>query len=84
VAETNEQMLGTYAMIDPLGYAYTNHNGRYLYSKQSIVEVGFADAWAQVSEGFSESGFEDRGGEWDWSEPSSTGYRLPISDEGVI
>ena len=66
VAEDNEDMLGTYAMIDPQGRAYTNKNRRYLYSKKSCVEVGFLDAWNEVVSGFSEYRFENRGGEWDW------------------
>ncbi|MEL0101049.1 MAG: viperin family antiviral radical SAM protein [Euryarchaeota archaeon] len=66
VAEDNEDMLGTYAMIDPQGRVYTNKNGRYLYSKKSIIEVGFSDAWDEVVSGFSESRFAERGGDWDW------------------
>jgi len=66
VAEDNGDMLGTYAMIDPQGRAYTNKDGKYLYSKKSCIEVGFSDAWNEVVSGFSEDRFENRGGEWDW------------------
>ena len=66
VAEDNADMLGTYAMIDPLGMAYTNQNGSYLFSDRSSVEIGFAEAWGQVMEGFSEIGFKKRGGNWEW------------------
>ena len=67
VAEDNEDMLGTYAMIDPQGMVYTNLQGRYHYSKQSAVDIGFAAAWRQVKNGFSPNEFKARGGEWDWS-----------------
>ena len=75
VAEDNEDMLGTYAMIDPQGRAYTNKNGRYLYSKKSCVEVGFSDAWNEVVSGFSETRFSERGGDWDWKKEE---WNLPL------
>jgi hypothetical protein len=74
-------MLGTYAMIDPQGRAYTNKNGRYLYSKKSCIEVGFSDAWNEVVTGFSETRFSDRGGDWDWSKKSVRGILLPVVSE---
>ena len=77
VAEDNEDMLGTYAMIDPQGMVYTNLNSRYRYSKQSAVEIGFSAAWAQVVDGFSDIGFEKRGGLWKWNNPPKIGYPLP-------
>ena len=66
VGEDNEDMLGTYAMIDPQGMVYTNMGGTYHYSKQSSVEIGFLRSWSQVVDGFSQDRFENRGGEWDW------------------
>jgi radical S-adenosyl methionine domain-containing protein 2 len=75
VAEDNEDMLGTYAMIDPQGRAYTNKNGRYLYSNKSCIEVGFSDAWNEVVTGFSETRFSDRGGNWDWKKAE---WNLPL------
>ncbi len=66
VDECNEDMLGTYAMIDSLGRVYTNMEGRYKYSTKTIQEVGFTHAWAEVSQGFSTTAFEARGGQWDW------------------
>ena len=81
VAEDNGDMLGTYAMIDPQGMAYTNLHGRYHYSKKSVVDIGFSDAWAQVMDGFSQKRFIDRGGEWDWSQKSTGGIFLPIVSE---
>jgi radical S-adenosyl methionine domain-containing protein 2 len=66
VDECNEEMLGTYAMIDSLGRVYTNMDGRYKYSTKTIQEAGFTQAWAEVSQGFSTIAFEARGGQWDW------------------
>jgi len=70
VAEDNADMLGTYAMIDPLGKVYTNATGRYIYSSRSAIEIGFEAAWNEVEQGFSVSKFEERGGDWD--------FRLPV------
>ena len=67
VAENNEAMLGTYAMIDPLGRVYTNAEGRYRYSNHSLLVMGFLEAWGQVSCGFSEHDFLARDGDWDWN-----------------
>jgi len=75
VAEDNEDMLGTYAMIDPQGKVYTNLNGRYRYSKQSAVDIGFSAAWAQVMDGFSQQNFIRRGGEWSWANNEN---RIPL------
>ena len=75
VSEDNEEMLGTYAMIDPQGRAYTNLHGRYSYSKQSAVDIGYSAAWKQVMGGFSHKGFINRGGEWSWD---NNGNRIPL------
>ncbi len=77
VSEDNEDMLGTYAMIDPQGMVYTNLHGCYHYSKKSAVEIGFSASWAQVMDGFSDIGFESRGGNWEWSQNSARGRLLP-------
>ena len=61
VPENNDAMLGTYAMIDALGRVYTNKNGYYLYSEDTIQDFGFAHCWNQVSPGFSHEAF---GGSW--------------------
>jgi len=84
VSEDNEDMLGTYAMIDPQGMVYTNMQGRYLYSKQSAVEIGFSASWEQVMKGFSKVGFEGRGGLWEWSRHSSTLSLPVINQEGGL
>ncbi len=81
VSEDNEDMLGTYAMIDPQGMVYTNLHSRYHYSKQSVGDIGFLAAWAQVMGGFSHKGFINRGGEWGWSQNSAKGILLPVVSE---
>ena len=65
VPENNDAMLGTYAMIDALGRVYTNKNGYYLYSEDTIQDFGSLIAGIKLA-GFSHEAFEARGGEWDW------------------
>ena len=74
VAENNDAMLGTYAMIDALGRVYTNKDGFYLYSDGTVQEHGFVSCWREVSSGFSHEAFSARGGEWEWD--SSMGVVL--------
>ena len=81
VSEDNEDMLGTYAMIDPQGMVYTNLHSRYHYSKQSVGDIGFLAAWAQVMDGFSNIGFERRGGKWNWSQG---GVPLPLVKNSMV
>ena len=64
-------------MIDPQGLVYTNLNGNYSYSKKSIIEVGFSNAWGEVKAGFSNDKFNERGGQWDYKKESIT-INLPI------
>ena len=73
VAENNEAMLGTYAMIDPRGFVYTNAEGTYRYSSQTMLEMGFSKAWNEVASGFSEAAFQARNGEWDWNREAAGG-----------
>jgi radical S-adenosyl methionine domain-containing protein 2 len=70
VAENNEAMKGTYAMINPMGLAYTNAEGRYKYSSQPVFVIGFGPAWREVSSGWSKEAFEGREGVWDWNASS--------------
>ena len=67
VAEDNEAMLGTYAMIDPIGRVYTNADSRYKYSSNSCLVIGFIEAWNEVSNGFDQTSFVARDGQWDWN-----------------
>ena len=44
ISEENDEMLGSYAMIDPTGRAYTNLSGSYRYSSRPIHEIGFKES----------------------------------------
>lgn len=61
--ETNEDMTGSYAMIDPLGRFFSNAGGRHVYSSP-ILAAGVNEAFAQVQ--FSHERFLGRGGQYDW------------------
>lgn len=63
VAEDNDAMTDSYAMIDPLGRFYGNHGGRYVYSRP-IVEVGVLEALAEVQ--FEAQRLIERGGLYRW------------------
>jgi radical S-adenosyl methionine domain-containing protein 2 len=63
VPEDNEDMRGTYAMIDPRGCFYDSVGGKYHYSRP-ILEVGVRQAWSEVE--FSNEGFAARGGNYDF------------------
>jgi len=63
VAEDNDAMTDSYAMIDPLGRFYGNHGGRYVYSRP-ILAVGVAAALAEVD--FEVGRLVARGGLYLW------------------
>lgn len=63
VAEDNEDMRGSYAMVDPAGRFFDNASGGHRYS-QPILRVGLEAAWRQVE--FSMDRFLDRGGVYDF------------------
>ncbi len=62
-AESNEDMTGSYAMIDPLGRFFSNVGGRYVYSPP-ILEVGVVAAFGAIA--FDPTRFDSRGGRYDW------------------
>ncbi len=64
-AETNDDMTGSYAMIDPLGRFFSNVGGRYRYSRP-ILDVGVAAAFSDIQ--FDQARFESRGGVYDWGQ----------------
>jgi radical S-adenosyl methionine domain-containing protein 2 len=64
VPEDNEDMRGSYAMVDPAGRFFDNAGGGHRYS-QPILGAGIDEAWADVT--FSMERFMDRGGVYDWS-----------------
>ncbi|TQS39843.1 viperin family antiviral radical SAM protein [Cryptosporangium phraense] len=63
VAEDNNDMLGTYVMVDPAGRFVDNLDGRYRYSAP-ILQVGAEKALGQIR--LDRSGFLRRGGEYQW------------------
>ena len=67
VPESNNQMTGSYAMVDPAGRFYDNTTGGHTYSKP-ILDIGARLAIQQVRYDFSK--FVSRGGIYDWSKPN--------------
>jgi len=67
VPESNKQMKGSYAMVDPAGRFYDNSTGTHNYSKP-ILEVGASEAIQQVNYDFVK--FISRGGKYDWTKPN--------------
>ena len=63
VVESNEQMKGSYAMVDPAGRFFDNANGIHNYSKQ-INDIGARLAIQQVNYDFGK--FIERGGIYNW------------------
>lgn len=62
-AEDNEDMRGSYAMVDPAGRFFESTRGFHHYS-DPLLEAGLRVAWAQVR--FSMERFENRGGRYDF------------------
>ena len=83
VAENNDAMKGTYAMIDPMGLVYTNAEGRYKYSSQPVFAIGFEAAWREVASGWSKEAFEGREGVWDWDASSEEATPSAVVQEPV-
>lgn len=71
--ESNEDMTGSYAMIDPLGRFFSNVGGRHVYSPP-ILDVGVAAAFRAVV--FDPARFDARGGRYDWGTPT-VGLTVP-------
>lgn len=64
VPENNDQMTGSYAMVDPAGRFYDNTTGEHKYSKP-ILDIGARLAIQQMSYDFSK--FVSRGGIYNWT-----------------
>jgi len=64
VAETEEDMRGSYLMLDPLGRFFQNFDGSYVHG-DSILTVGVEKALGQV--GWDLEKFERRGGLYEWT-----------------
>lgn len=64
IPEINQQMKGTYVMIDPAGRFFGNSEGRHFYS-QPILNVGAKKAISEMNYDFEE--FINRKGLYDWN-----------------
>ena len=64
IPESNSQMKGSYAMVDPAGRFYDNAKGKHNYSRP-ILEIGARLAIQQVNYDFSK--FVERGGIYNWT-----------------
>lgn len=64
VPETNSQIKGSYAMVDPAGRFFDNATGTHNYSRQ-ILEVGVMVAMKEVN--YDLPKFISRGGQYDWT-----------------
>lgn len=64
VPETNDQIRGSYVMVDPAGRFFVNSTGSHVYSRR-ITEVGVRLAIQQMNYDFPK--FVSRGGVYDWS-----------------
>ena len=78
VPESNTQMKGSYAMVDPAGRFYDNAMGKHNYSRP-ILEIGSRLAIQQVNYDFSK--FVSRGGIYHWTRPQSIPSRITLSGE---
>lgn len=63
VAEDNDDMRGSYAMVDPAGRFFDNSKGGHSYSSP-ILSVGVHKAMHEVH--IDTEKFFNRGGDWDW------------------
>lgn len=76
VPESNDEMTGSYAMVDPAGRFFDNTNHEHYYS-DSILKIGVNEAYSQVC--ISEEKFINRGGIYNWSKNAPK--RITISGE---
>lgn len=66
VPEDNDNILGSYVMVDPAGRFFEDTTGKHVYSKP-ILEVGAEQALAQMD--YNLSKFIERGGFYNWNKP---------------
>ena len=78
IPESNTQMKGSYAMVDPAGRFYDNTTGKHNYSRP-ILEIGSRLAIQQVNYDFPK--FVSRGGIYDWTKPNTFPTRITLSGE---
>ena len=79
VPESNKQMQGSYAMVDPAGRFFDNAKGYHHYSSP-ILEVGVSEALKEVQYDFQK--FTMRGGIYDWKiNKSAVPSKITLSGE---
>ena len=64
VPESNDQIKGSYVMVDPAGRFFDNEKGKHNYSKP-ILEVGIQEALKTINYDYSK--FLNRGGIYNWN-----------------
>jgi radical S-adenosyl methionine domain-containing protein 2 len=78
IPETNDDMRGSYAMVDPSGRFYDNVDGRHRYSRP-ILELGARLAIQQMRYDFKK--FLGRKGQYDWVIDRRMPARFTLSGE---
>lgn len=78
ISETNNQIKGSYAMVDPAGRFFDNATGKHNYSRP-ILEVGAESAFQEVNCDYTK--FVQRGGDYDWTKPKIVPKRITLSGE---
>ena len=78
VPEYNDEMKGSYVMVDPAGRFFDNAEGKHRYS-DPILEVGGEKALSQVHYDFEK--FVKRGGQYDWERGPKSKSRITLSGE---
>lgn len=66
VPENNDQMKGSYVMVDPAGRFFDNSTGTHIYSKP-ILNFGCKVSISEMKYDFNK--FEERGGLYEWKKP---------------
>ncbi|QXP58379.1 viperin family antiviral radical SAM protein [Olleya sp. HaHaR_3_96] len=72
VPESNDEIKGSYVMVDPAGRFFDNAEGTHNYSK-TILEVGVQEALKTMN--YDLEKFLDRGGVYDWSNDKNQDLR---------
>lgn len=72
IPESNQDLTGTYLMLDALGRFFSNRTGQHVYT-ESLLDVGVWEAVRQVN--WDVAGFLNRRGLYDWGASSDAGDR---------
>lgn len=78
IPESNEQMQGSYAMVDPAGRFFDNADGFHHYSRP-ILEAGVKEALKDVRLNFGK--FLSRGGIYEWEKKANRASKITISGQ---